>query len=181
MDKNQFEEAIQACVSHLVEDLAQIRTGRATPEILNSIKVEAYNTQNPLKNVANISVADSKSLTIQPWDKSILQDVMKALQASDLGISPSIEGDFIRVRLPDLTEDRRKEYVKIMKERVEHARMSVRNVRQKYMKEIDLEVEGGLSEDEGKRQREEVEKRVKSTNEEIETLRENKEKEIMTI
>jgi len=181
MDLNQFEQGIKLCVDHLIEELAQIRTGRATPEILHSVNVEAYGTQSPLKNVANISTADAKSLIVQPWDKTILQDVMRGLQTSDLGVSPSIEGDFIRVILPDLTEERRKEYVKIMKDRVETARIAVRNVRQKFMKEIDVEIEGGLSEDAGKSQREEIERQVKVANEQIESIREEKEKEIMTI
>jgi ribosome recycling factor len=176
-----FETELNACLTHLDEELNQIRTGRANPELLASIRVEAYGTMNPIKNVANISVADAKSLLVQPWDKTILPAVLKALSTSELGVMPSQEGDYIRVKLPDLTEERRREFVKLMKERVEHARMAVRNVRQKFMKEIETKVEGGVSEDEGKREKEEVEKRVKEMNEKIEVVREAKEKDLMTV
>lgn len=176
-----FDLELNECLTFLEEELSQIRTGRANPELLNSVRVEAYGTLNPLKNVANISVSDAKSLIVQPWDKGLVAAVLKALSASEIGVLPSQEGDSIRVKLPDLTEERRREFVKLMKERVEHARVSVRNVRQKYMKEVDAEVENGLPEDTGKRVKEEMEKKVKEMNEKIEGVREVKEAELMTV
>lgn len=181
MEMQQFETELNACATHLEDELAQIHTGRANPELLYSIRVEAYGGFNPIKNVANISVSDAKSLIVQPWDKTILQDVLKAISTSDLGLLPSQEGEAIRVKLPDMTEERRKEFVKVMKERVEQARISVRNVRQKFMKEIETEMEGGLPEDTGKRQKEEVEKKVKEMNEKLEEMREVKENDLMTV
>jgi ribosome recycling factor len=181
MQTSEFESELNSCLTFLEEELAQIRTGRANPELLSSVRVEAYGTQNPLKNIANVSVSDAKSLIIQPWDKTLVSAVLKALSTSDIGVLPSQEGDVIRVKLPDLTEERRKEFVKLMKERVEHARVSVRNVRQKFMKEIELEVENGLPEDTGKREKEEIEKRVKEMNEQIEAAREAKEQDLMTV
>lgn len=181
MDFNQFDQNINQCLSHLEEEMSQIRTGRAAPELLYSVRVEAYGTINPIKNLANFSVADAKSLIVQPWDKSLVQSVIKAISTSDLGVSASVEGDSIRVRFPDLTEERRRDFVKMMKDRVENARIAVRNVRQKYMKEVEDEVKGGLSEDEGKRIKADIEKTVKEINDKIEEVRESKEKELMTV
>jgi len=181
MDLDRFQGSLQKCLDHLHEDLASIHTGRAAPELVESVLVKAYEVTSPLKSVANISISDAKSLVIQPWDKSILENILKAITDSNLGFLPSIEGEIVRVKIPDLTEERRKEFVKVMKERVEEARISVRNVRQEFMKEIDSNVSSGLSEDEGKRMKNEVEKRVKEMNEEIENTRDKKEKELMTI
>jgi ribosome recycling factor len=143
--------------------------------------VDAYDTQAPLKNYANITVSDAKSLVISPWDKSIIDNISGALSGSDIGFSAVVEGDHVRVILPDLTEERRKEYVKVMKDRVEDARVAVRNVRQKYMKEVDDLEEEGMSEDAADRVREILEKMVKEYNEKIEELRETKEEVLMTI
>lgn len=181
MDLTEFEIELMDCIEHLKEDLSQIRTGRATPEILFGLRVDAYDTMNPIKNVASINVSDAKSLLVQPWDKSIIQNVYKAILSSDLGISPSVEGDYIRVHIPDLTEERRKDFVKVMKDRVESARVSVRSVRQKYMKDVDEAVKNGMPEDDGKRLREEIEKKVKTANEDIEALRKEKENDLMSI
>jgi len=162
MDLTEFEIELMDCIEHLKEDLSQIRTGRATPEILFGLRVDAYDTMNPIKNVASINVSDAKSLLVQPWDKSIIQNVYKAILSSDLGISPSVEGDYIRVHIPDLTEERRKDFVKVMKD-------------------VDEAVKNGMPEDDGKRLREEIEKKVKTANEDIEALRKEKENDLMSI
>ena len=135
MDTDKFKEDLDRCIEALIEDLSQIRTGRATPELVEDVLVDAYGTQAPLKNYATISASDDKSLVISPWDKTIIDKISKALSESNRGFSSVTEGDHIRVSLPDLTEERRKEYVKLMKDRVEDTRVAVRNVRQKYMKE----------------------------------------------
>lgn len=181
MNLNEFQEQLNACIIHLEDEFSQIRSGRASPELLAGIRVEAYGVQNPLKNIANISVGDAKTLLIQPWDKSLNASIAKEVSSSDLGVYASVEGEAVRVKFPDLTEDRRREFVKLMKERSEHARVSVRNVRQKFMKEVEDEVKGGLSEDEGKRQKDEIEKGVKTINEKIEELKDAKEKELLTV
>ena len=134
-----------------------------------------------MKNLASISAIDAKTINIQPWDKTILEEVNKSVSSANLGFSPIMEGDRVIVKIPDLTEERRQEYVKIMKERSEDARVSVRQVRQKFMQGIDEEEKGGLSEDQADMQRDEVEKVVKSANEQIETLKDNKEQELLTI
>ena len=181
MDTDKFKIDLEKCIEALREDLSQIRTGRATPELVEDIMLDAYGTQAPIKSYANITASDAKSLVISPWDKSLVDNVGKAISDANMGFSAIIEGDHVRVMLPDLTEERRKEYVKIMKDRTEDARVAVRNVRQKYMKDIDELEEGGMSEDAADRVRDILEKMVKEYNEKIEEIREKKEKDLMTI
>jgi ribosome recycling factor len=181
MDTDKFAEDLDKCIEALKEDLLQIRTGRATPELVEDLPVEAYNTTAPLKSYATITISDAKSIVISPWDKSLIDDIVKTLSEANKDFSSVVEGDHIRVILPDLTEERREEYVKIMKERVEDARVAVRNVRQEYMKEIDKLEEEGLSEDEADRIREMLEKTVKEYNEKIEEIKEKKRKSLMTL
>ena len=181
MDKEIFKLDLGKCLEALKEDLAQIRTGRATPEVVEDILVEAYETEAPVKNYATINIMDSKTISIQPWDKTLVDAVYKGVVSANLGFTPVSEGNRVLVKLPDLTEERRKDFVKIMGERVEDTRIAVRNVRQKYMKEIDEAEDSGLSEDEADRMREEGEKMVKETNAKIEEMRKTKEEELMTI
>jgi ribosome recycling factor len=181
MDTDKFEKDLNKCIDALKEDLSQIRTGRATPELVEDISVEAYNATAPINNYANITVSDAKSIVISPWDKSILDNIVKALSEANRGFSVATEGDHVRVVLPDLTEERRKEYVKVMKDRVEDARVAVRNVRQDYMKEIDELEDEGMSEDAADRLRDILEKMVKEYNDEIEKIKDNKEESLMTI
>lgn len=182
MDISSIDKDMQDTIEYLREELSQIRTGRASTELLESIKVEAYETTAPLTNYGNISVSDLRSLTVQIWDKSILDSVIKGITDADLGLSVTAEGeDLVRVTVPDLTEERRKDLVKVMKDRVEKARIGVRNVRQKYMKDIESAVKDGLSEDEGDRLKEVVEKKVKEANESIEEMKDKKEEALMKV
>lgn len=181
MDIELFKKDIAKCIEHVKEDLSQIRTGRATPELVEEVMINAYETTSPLKNLATISAVDAKTINIQPWDKSILENISKGISSANLGLSPMTEGDRVLVKLPDLTEERRMEYVKIMKERIEDGRIAVRQVRQKYMKEIDEAQKDGFSEDEADRLRDEVEKEVKLSNEKIEEIKGDKEKDLLTI
>ncbi len=181
MDTKVFKKDVEKCIEYLKEDLSQIRVGRATPDLVDEVMVDAYNTTSPLKNLSTITVVDAKTINIEPWDKTILEDVGRGLENAKLGFSIIMEGNRVLVKLPELTEERRKEYVKVMKERVEDARVAVRQVRQKYMKEMDELENDGLSEDQADRVRDEIEKSVKETNERIEKIREEKEKELLTI
>jgi ribosome recycling factor len=181
MDTELFKKDMEKCISHVKEDLSQIRTGRATPELVEDVIVSAYETTSPLKNLATITSVDAKTINIQPWDKTILDNIVNAIEGADLGFTPIKEGNRVLVKTPDLTEERRKEYVKVMKERIEDGRVAVRQVRQKYMKEIDQAQKDGFSEDEADRLRDEIEKIVKETNEQIEDIRTAKEKDLMTI
>ena len=181
MDLDTFKVDLDKCIESLSEDLSQIRTGRATPELIQDILINAYETQAPLKNYATINVADTKSLIVIPWDKSIVENISKGISSANMGFNPISEGDHVRVSIPELTEERRKEYVKVMKDRVEDARIAVRQVRQKYMQEIDDAQKDGFSEDQADRLREEGEKLVKESNQTIEEMKEKKEQELLTI
>ena len=180
MDIDVFSSDIQKCVDNLIEDLSQIRTGRATPELIQDLNIKAYGTEAPLKNYASINVSDTRSLLVMPWDKSIIDSIVSSISSANLGFNAISEGDHIRVTIPELTEERRKDYVKVMKERVEDARIAVRQVRQKFIKDIDESLGSGFSEDDADRLRIEVEKIVKDSNTKIEELRETKETELMT-
>lgn len=181
MDTDIFKIDLDKCIDSLAEDLSQIRTGRATPELIQDILVSAYGTQAPLKNYATINVSDARSLVVIPWDKSIMENISKGISAANMGFNPISEGDHVRVNILDLTEERRKEYVKVMKERVEDARIAVRQVRQRFMQDIDEEQKAGFSEDQADMLREEGEKLVKESNAKIEEMREKKEQELMTV
>jgi ribosome recycling factor len=181
MDIDLFKKDIEKCIDHLREDLSQIRTGRANPELVEDVPVDAYGASTPIKNVSTISVIDAKTINIQPWDKSIVDNLARGLEDANLGFSILAEGDRVLVKLPDLTEERRKEYVKIMKERIEDGRIAVRQVRQKYMKEIDEAQKEGFSEDQADRLRDEIERIVKETNDKIEEIRKDKEIALTTI
>jgi len=180
-DVNNFQKELDACISHLNADLSQIHTGRATTELIEDVKVNAYGTVMPMKSVGNITVSDSRTLAVAPWDKSLIESIVKGIQASNLGFLASSEGDLVRIKVPEMTEERRLGFVKIMKEKIEHARISVRNVRQDAMKQISSLVDGGMSQDEGKRHEQEIEKRVKEMNEKIAQVGETKEKDLMTV
>lgn len=181
MELDSFSLELERALNHLIEDLSRIHTGRANPELVDDVKIEAYGVENPLKNVASISVSDSRSLIIQPWDKGLLESIVSGINNSGLGFSPSIEGEIVRVKIPDLTEERRLQFVKVMKEKVELSRINVRNIRHDVMKEIDQNVSNGMPKDEGDRLKAEVEKKVKETNEKIEKMKDDKEKDLMTI
>ncbi|HBB64639.1 ribosome recycling factor [candidate division WS6 bacterium RIFOXYD1_FULL_33_8] len=181
MDLDSFEIDLEKCVTNLTDDLSQIHTGKASPELVQDILVNAYGTQAPLKNYATINVADNRSLVIMPWDKSIVENISKSISSADMGFNAISEGDHVRVHVPELTEERRKEYVKVMKDRVEDARIAVRQVRQKFMQDIDESQKGGFSQDQADRLREEGEKMVKEKNAHIEEIKDKKEQELLTI
>jgi ribosome recycling factor len=181
MDIKDFQVNVDKCIESLKEDLARIHTGRATPELVEGLSVEAYGTQSPLKNLSNISAADARSIVVQPWDKSILESIVKAVQASNLGFLPSVEGEIVRVKIPDLTEERRMEFVKVMKERIEEGRIAVRKVRQEMRENIEETEKAGMSKDEADRMRDDVEKIVKAANEKIEEMKDAKEADLMKV
>jgi ribosome recycling factor len=181
MDIDLFKSDIQKCLEHIKDELSQIRTGRATPELVEGIMVNAYESMSPIKNFATINAIDPKTIVINPWDKGIVDNIVKGITSANMGFSAMKEGDRILVKIPDLTEERRKEYVKVMAEKIENGRIAVRQIRQKYMQELDELQKSGSSEDEIKRARDEIEKIVKESNEEIENIRDTKEKELLTI
>lgn len=176
--KNDLEKAVE----HLIVEIGQIRTGRANPALVENIMVDYYGTKTPLKQVASINVPESKLLVIQPWDKDSLVNIESAIRDSDLGFNPNNDGQVIRINIPSLTEERRKELVKVLNQRAEEGKISVRNVREEAWKEIqEQEREGKISEDDKFSGKDYLQKIVDEYNKKIEEIREKKEKEIITI
>ena len=158
----------------------KIRTGRATPSLLDSIKVEYYEKLTPLTQVASISIEDAKTLAISPWEKGIVQEIEKAISESDLGLNPATSGETVRVILPDLTEETRRDFIKKAKAEAENAKVSVRNVRREgnsQLKEFLKEKE--ISEDEERQGEEEIQKLTNLFVEKVDTALEAKEKDLL--
>ncbi|MEK7560467.1 MAG: ribosome recycling factor [Patescibacteria group bacterium] len=177
-----IDDQLKDAVDKFKIRIQQFRTGRATPALVEDIVIDYYGTPTPLKAVAAISNPEPRQLLIQPWDKGVVQNIEKAIQTSPLGINPVTERTQIRITIPSLTEERRKELVRLLGAATEEARILVRRVREDEMKNIDRrEKAGDMSEDEKFRARESVQKSVDTVNKEIDALRENKEKEIMTV
>ncbi len=176
--KQNFSKSIQ----HLKSEIASLRTGRATPALVEDIIVEAYGAKQPLKAVASISVEDAKTLNVDPWDKSLIQDVETALRHSDLGINPVNDGKLIRLPLPELTQDRRQELIKVLHKKLEECRISIRKIREDVRSQIDkAEKEKEISEDQKYKSQDSLDKMVKDYNEEVKKIGEEKEKEILTV
>ena len=180
-----LEEAtrkMNSAVGVLREELSGIRTGRATPAILSRITFEYYGTQVPLKDMASMSVPEPRLLVIQPFDKSAIPPIEKALQSSDLGITPSNDGNVIRLSFPPLTEERRKDLIKMVHQRAEEARVAVRNVRRHSKEELErLEREHTISEDELRRAEKELQKLTDQHVAEVDDVLSHKEKDLMEV
>jgi ribosome recycling factor len=179
---DQHKEEFQKAIEHLKHDISNLRTGRATPALVEDIPVEAYGTKQPLKAVASISISDPKTIAVQPWDKSVLAAVESAIRQSPIGVNPVNDGKMIRVPLPDLTQERRIELIKVLHQKLEASRIAVRALREDVKGRIDAaESAKEIGEDEKFRQHEALEKLMKDLNETIKTIGEEKEKEIQTI
>ena len=173
---------MEQAVSHLKEDLAGIRTGRATPAVLNRITVEYYGTPVPLNQLAGVSVPEPRLLQVQPFDRGAMSAIEKAIQSSDLGITPSNDGTVIRLAFPPLTEERRKELVKQVHHRAEEGRVAVRNVRRHAKDELEkLEREGSISEDDLVRAEKELQKLTDRYVAEVDQIQSHKEQELMEV
>ena len=163
-------------------ELTKIRTGRAHVSLLNHITVDFYGSEVPIGQAANLSVEDARTLTVTPWDKSMVPVIEKAIMSSDLGLNPSTAGTVIRVPMPPLTEERRKELVKVVKELAENARVAIRNIRRDANSELkSLEKDKDISEDEERKGQELVQQVTNQSTDEIESLLQTKEKELMEI
>jgi ribosome recycling factor len=174
--ENRMKSAIQA----LEEDLAGIRTGRAHPGLVERLPVEYYGTPTPLMQLASISVPDARSLLIKPFDASSLKAIERGIQASDLGLNPNNDGKSIRLVLPPLTEQRRRDLVKLVHQRLEEARVAARNIRRDSIKDLrEFEQEKMISEDDLKKGEEELQKITDRTIQDINIIGERKEKEIL--
>ena len=173
-----MEKAIQS----LKRELASIRAGRATPALLDKVMVECYGSEMPLNQLANISTPEPRLLVVQPWDKSTLGDVERAILKSDLGLTPNNDGNLIRISIPALTEERRAELVKVVKKTGEEAKVAIRNIRRDANDEMKkLEKKGDLSEDESRRGQDEIQKLTDRFIQETDKVIDTKEKEIMEV
>lgn len=164
------------------EELAKIRTGKASPALLDPVRVEAYGGSVPLNQVASISTPDARLIVVQPWDKSLINAIEKAILKADLGLNPSNDGQLIRVPIPPLNEERREEFVKICRKIAEDGRIAIRNVRRDANDHIKkLEKEHEMSEDEAHRLLEEIQKATDKHIEDLEKIMKHKEEEIMEV
>lgn len=175
------KENMEMAVEFLDEALAHIRAGKASPKLLDAIRVDYYGTMSPLSNVANISVPDARTITITPWEKSMFKEIEKAIINSELGITPENNGEIIRLSIPPLTEERRKVLVKQSKGEAENAKVSIRNARRDAIEGLKKEIKKGMSEDVEKDGENEVQKLHDKYMKKIDEIFAAKEKEILTV
>lgn len=176
------EERMKKSIEHLSKDLASMRAGRANPAMVERISVDYYGSPTPINQLANVTVPEARLLVIQPWDKSMITDIEKAIMRSDLGITPSNDGNVIRLAVPQLTEERRKELAKVVKKRVEEARVAVRNIRREANDMLkSSEKDKLISEDENKKGADEIQKLTDKYVKNVDAVLQAKEKEIMEV
>ena len=181
MEQNisQKKPDLDKSIDFFQQEISAFRTDRANPVILESLSVEVYGVQTPLKQLANISVASAQSLIIQPWDISTIKEIAKAIQNSDLNLSPAIEDKQIRINLPPLTEERRLELIKSLHQKAEQAKVSIRNVREEIIKQLKGQKENkDLSEDQYFQAEKELQQLIKEYNQKVEDLTTVKEKDL---
>jgi len=178
----EIETKMQAAVKAIAHELAMVRTGRANPALLDRVVVEAYGAQMPLNQVATVNVADATMILIRPFDKGNLGAIEKAILKSDLGLTPQSDGQIIRLNIPPLTQERRQEMVKMIKQMVEDGKVKLRNTRRDYIEKIrKLEKSGELSEDNAHDAQVKVQELTDESSEEMDNLFRKKEEEIITI
>ncbi len=175
------EDSMKKAINHLETELIKIRAGKANPQMLDGIIVDYYGTPTPLNQVGNVNVLDARTLTIQPWEKNMLQPIERSIIASNIGINPQNDGNIIRLFLPPLTEERRKELVKRCQGEGEHCRIAIRNIRRDAIEEIKKMQKSGLSEDAAKDAEGEVQEITNKYIAAVEKHLTIKEKEIMAI
>jgi ribosome recycling factor len=177
-ERSQMVDALDA----LRREFATVRTGKATPALLDSVRVEAYGSLVPLNQVATVSAPEPRMLIVQPWDRGMLGPVEKAIKTSDLGLNPSNDGKIVRVPIPALTEERRKEYVRLLHRMAEEGRVSIRHARKEANDLIKLlQKDGEMSEDDARRQQDEVQKLTDRHIQQLEELLKHKEAEVMEV
>ena len=180
--KKQAGDKMAKSVETLKHNLAKVRTGRAHPGLVDHLKVDYYGTETPIPQVANVTLADARTIAIQPWDKKMVQAVEKAIRDSDLGVNPATSGDVIRVPMPPLTEERRRELAKIVKHEGENAKVAIRNIRRDAMNHVKaLLKDGEVSEDDDKRAEKEIQQLTDKAVADIDRIVAEKEKDLMAV
>ena len=179
---NDAGDRMQKSVESTRGELATVRTGRASPHLLDRISVDYYGSQTPLKQLANIAASDARLLTVTPFDKSSIEAVEKAIRESDVGLTPSNDGNLIRLQIPELTEERRREMVKVVHGVAEEGRVAIRNIRRDTMQDLrELKKEGEAGEDDERRAESALQKQTDEAIAEIDALLKGKEEEILEV
>jgi len=178
---NAATDRMQKTVEHLEEELLNVRAGKASPNVLNGVFVDYYGSQTPISGVASVTVPDARTILIQPWDKNQIRAIEKAIIDSNIGLTPSNNGEQIRLSIPPLTEERRKELVKQVRQEAETARISLRNARRDAVESFKKAVKEGMPEDESKDGETQTQKLLEKFSKQLDALLEKKEKEIMTV
>ncbi|MEO6230187.1 MAG: ribosome recycling factor [Ferruginibacter sp.] len=181
MVKMDTESSMNKAISHLEAELLKIRAGKANPNMLDGIVAEYYGSPTPIAQIANISVLDARTISVQPWEKNMLQPIERAIIASNIGINPQNDGNFIRLFLPPLTEERRKELVKRCNSEGEQGKVSIRNIRRDAIEQIKKLQKDGLSEDVARNAEEEMQELTNNYITIVEKHLDRKEKEIMVV
>ena len=180
--KSDAQQRMQKCVQVFTGDLRKLRTGRAHPSLVEHLKVDYYGSDVPLQQVANISIEDARTIVISPWEKQTVQAIEKAIFKSDLGLTPMTAGTVIRVPLPPLTEERRRDITKVVRADAENARVSIRNVRRDVLTDVkELLKEKMISQDDERKAQEEIQKLTDKHVAEVDQLLAGKEKEILQV
>jgi ribosome recycling factor len=174
-------EHMQKTINHFIESLNKIRSGKATPGMISDVIVDYYGSKTPLNQVASISAPDPKTIIIQPWDKGMIQPIEKSIMASNLGFNPQNDGQIIRINVPPLSEERRKQFVKFIHQEGEVNKISIRNSRKKANEDIKAAEKKGAPEDESKKAEDKTQELTNKFIKEIDELLLKKEKEIMTV
>ena len=180
--KKQAQEKMAKSIDTLKHDLSKIRTGRAHTGLIDHLRVDYYGTETPINQVASVTLSDARTIAIQPFEKKMVQAVEKVIRDSDLGVNPATSGDVIRIPMPPLTEERRKELAKIVKHEGENAKVAVRNIRRDAMTHVKaLLKDGEVSEDDDKRAEKEIQAMTDKSVQDIDKLVAEKEKELMAV
>lgn len=177
----ELQEALDKNIDHTHGEFSKLRAGKANPRVLDGVMVDYYGNPTPLKQVANVSAPDARTLMIQPWEKSVLGDIETAIINSNLGYNPNSDGEMIRINIPMLTEERRKELVKKVKAEAENSKIGIRNLRKEANENIKELKNDGLSEDEAKSTEEQIQKVIDQYISKVDDITADKEKEIMTV
>ncbi len=178
----QVQERMEGALEHLKRELATLRTSRASLALLDGVKVDYYGTPTPLKQVANLGVPESRLITVQPWEPALIKEIEKGIQASGLGLTPSNDGKLIRIPIPPLTEERRKDLIKLCKKHGEESKVQLRNIRREGNEELKgLHKDGKLSEDDQRKAEAEIQKLTDQYVQKVDQTLKKKEEEILEI
>lgn len=177
---NESEQKMEAAVEHVASEFGTVRTGRANPQLLQRISVEYYGSPTPLQQLASISIPEPRLLVVSPFDKSTVNDIERAIQQADLGLNPTNDGSVIRIAFPPLTEERRKELIRVVRHMAEEGKVSVRNVRRSAKADME-ELHGEISDDDIRRGEDELQKLTDKFTERIDKLLANKEEELLEV